>query len=410
MSGHLDAPIGESRASDSRPLRVCIVQPVVPAYRRPIFERLSRQPGIQLTILAGQRDRRRQPRVMSEKAIGYSLHAAPTTRVGPLLSQPAIWSAMGSRRFDVVVLSWNTRYLQLWPALMRSRVTGVKVILWGHGQSLHDNAFRRWFRELPLRVAEVGVLYGHSAADRLTRRGVDERRVAVAPNALDQTEIREATARWLADPGSLPSFQRREGISDKEVILYVSRLTPGRHLDVLFRALAAIRSTHPALQLVIVGDGPDRENVQRAAHRLGIANSITFVGRLYDEEQLAPWFLSARLLAYPPPIGLSLLHAFGYGLPVVTGDDAAHQRPEFEHARHGYNSLLYKDGDPVAFAARISEILSSRELRDELSKGALATVGADAVGAEAMISGFMGAIQRLPRTRRRPPRGVRGVS
>ena len=86
-------------------------------------------------------------------------------------------------------------------------------------------------------------------------------------------------------------------------------------------------------------------------------------GAIYDDMDLAPYLMSAAVFAFPRAMGLSAMHAFGYGLPVVTCDDAATHGPEFEALRDGENARLYRPGDAADFARCMLECLDDPERR-----------------------------------------------
>ena len=100
---------------------------------------------------------------------------------------------------------------------------------------------------------------------------------------------------------------------------------------------------------------------------------MRFLGAVYDEMALAPWFLSADAFCYPANIGLSLLHAFGYGLPVITTDRNELQNPEIEALEPGRNGLVYKHDDLEALASTLERVIVDRPLRESLAAEALVT-------------------------------------
>jgi glycosyltransferase involved in cell wall biosynthesis len=101
--------------------------------------------------------------------------------------------------------------------------------------------------------------------------------------------------------------------------------------------------------------------------------------------------LSATLFAYPRNIGLSVLHAFGYGVPVVTSADLSTHNPEREALEDGVNSLLFKDGSAADFADKCAAILRDPDLRRKLSIAALATVSSE-FSLMNMVTGMRSAI------------------
>ena len=382
--------------------RVCVVQPILPHYRVPVFERLAEQPGIDLEVWAGTGEKR-SSLVAASPSEKFRLVAAPQRRIGPFISQPKQIEAVAAGRFDVVVLSWNARYLQLGKALRAARRHGVRTIIWGHGYSKRENWLRRFNRDRFLRNADACLTYNHTAAKTLMARGHPPEKIFIALNAIDQAPIAEARQRWLAQPEALQQFQREQQISTTSggAILFVSRLEPDKRIDLLLHAFATVVRARPAARLVIIGRGPQQAKLEALTAQLGIITAVRFTGAVYEEDQLAPWFLSASVFAYPVAIGLSILHAFGYGLPVVTSDDIPSHNPEIEALRPGENGLLYRHGDTTAFANAILRILENHQEQQRMREAARQTVaGPDGFTIERMVEGFADAIAFVMRPSR----------
>ena len=108
----------------------------------------------------------------------------------------------------------------------------------------------------------------------------------------------------------------------------------------------------------------------------------------------------------PEAVGLGVLHAFGYGLPVVTSDNASIHGPEFEALAHGQNAVLYRHGALESLQEAVGGLLSDSTTRLRLSRGALETVTSPkGYTVDRMIEGFLaafdhvsrGRVQRLPK-------------
>jgi glycosyltransferase involved in cell wall biosynthesis len=282
--------------------------------------------------------------------------------------------------------------MSLVPALLLARWRGVGTVLWGHGYSKDERPWRRWLRRTVASLATALLFYNQTEA---TRFGMMERRrgrLFVAPNCLDQTAIMAATAAWQDDPERLRSFRQAHGLTAGSTILFVSRLAPGTRLSILLRAAAELRQAFPALRMIIIGDGPERSAAEELVAATDLRDTVQFLGAIYDEEALAPWFLSADVFTYPGNIGLSILHAFGYGVPVVTSDRIAAQGPEIEALEPGTNGLLFPDGDAGALASMLEELLRDEPRRRRMGKGALRTVREE-FNIERMVDGMERAIR-----------------
>ena len=384
-----------TRGSTTR--RIGIVQTVIPQYRVPVFNRLNAEPRLDLIVIADTRDRPGAP--APGTGATFSVEHAPEWHCGPAVFQSAMVRAIRSRRFDVMILPWNSRYAQLGHALRIAKKQGVRTILWGHGFSRHETSLRRRLRNRLLRFADGCLLYSQSAADRLMSEGYDSRRIFVAPNAIDQAPIRAATKQWQEYPDQLRNFARERDIVPGRLVVFVSRLEPDKHVDRLIAAFAIVATKDPDARLAIIGDGSCRDALETDVATRGLRNVVHFPGAIYEEQTLAPWCLSAGVVAYPQAIGLSILHAFGYGLPVVTSDHLAGHNPEISALNAGGNGLFYADGNVGDFAKKILAIIGNPHLSQRMSGQSLDAVTGDfGYTIERMVTGIVDAIDGVSST------------
>jgi glycosyltransferase involved in cell wall biosynthesis len=332
-------------------LRVVIQQAALPQFRVPFFRALAARPGIELSVFYSD-----SPHLQNAEPEGFRAYKAPLRSFhvgsqGPLRWHGEALRVSAAAAADVLVTEWSTRYLSLPPSAALAHARGVGVVMWGHGLSPRERPGGLWLRQSYGRLADAVVLYNRRAADRYRALGFPAERLFVAPNTLDQDPIRRARETWSEE--RLREFQVKQGLGNRKLILFVARLLPERRLDRLLQALAMMQ--RPDLLLVIIGDGPERTVLRQLTHGLGLGENVRFLSALYAEEQLAPWFLSARFMCFPAHIGLSLIHAFAYGCPVVAGADRS--GPEFETLRHGENGLAIPSIDPPALARTLMTAL-----------------------------------------------------
>jgi len=211
-------------------------------------------------------------------------------------------------------------------------------------------------------------------ADRYVAEGGDPARTFVAPNSIDQLPIAASRDRFRADAGSSLRTRAEHRLTPGRTILFVSRLERKNNLHLLLEAAAALRTELPGLRVLIVGKGEDAERLASLVSSLGLEDTVTFFGAIYEEDRLAPLFCASDVFCYPSNMGLSLLHAFGYGLPVVTGDNRRLHGPEVEALRHEQNGLLARHDDAAALADALRRILTDEALRSRLGAAAAQTV------------------------------------
>lgn len=168
---------------------------------------------------------------------------------------------------------------------------------------------------------------------RVVSRGVDTR--LFAPGRRSQ----ELRARW--------------GVTcEGPVALYVGRLAPEKNLPQVFEAFEAMRVRMPAARLVMVGDGPERRDLQnRHPH-------VLFAGARIGED-LAAHFASADVFLFPSmteTFGNVTLEAMASGLAVIAYDYAAAQ----QYLSHEVNGLLAPFGDAAAFTRLAAALAPDR--------------------------------------------------
>ncbi len=375
-------------------IRVAIAQEIVPHYRVPLFRRLAAVPGIELHLLADRRPTGGS--LEPAEARGLDVRHAAHHRHGPFFWQPATLAEAASGAVDVLVMNWNIRRLEQVPALLAARSRGVGTLLWGHGYGKTDTPLRRAVRDRFGALADATLFYSEPVAAAWVARGHRRDRAFVAPNAIDQAPIVAARRHWMERPEALEAFAVERGLNKAHTILFVARLEPIKRIELLLAAFARVRAALPDARLVLVGGGPEDAALRTTAARLAIEDAVLFAGPIHDQMALAPYFLDAAVAAFPIDVGLSVLHCFGYGLPLITSDDLQRHGPEIVALRDGVNGLLYRAGDVEGFADRILAVLRDQALRRCLAAGALETVhGPGGYTLDRMVDRFVEAIDAV---------------
>lgn len=147
------------------------------------------------------------------------------------------------------------------------------------------------------------------------------------------------------------------------LLLAVCRLEPQKGLDTAVRALAGV----PGATLLVLGEGPDRGELEALASSLGVGDRLVLPGRVGD---VASLYGRADLLVHPARwegFGLALLEAMLAGKPVVAA--RAGSAPEL--VSDGHTGVLVPVDDAGALAAAISSLLADRERAEEMGRAGL---------------------------------------
>jgi glycosyltransferase involved in cell wall biosynthesis len=376
-------------------VRIIVQQPALPKYRISFFAELSKRYGTKLLVHFAALSSDLENCKSDEIAADFVPMRFFRFGKRRLMWHSAQWGNATREKCDVLVLSWDVQYLSLVPALVRARVNGVKTILWGHGYSKSESRIRKWIRDSVGRMADALVFYDHVTAKAFLDAGWSEKRIYVAPNSLDQRAIQRARAEWLADEMKLIEFQERNNLLGKINLIYIGRIYEENRLDLLIDALPGILRRHPSVQLLVIGKlNACAQQLKRRASNLGIADSIQWVGSVYEEQNIAPYMLSSRLFCYPANIGLSIMHAMGYGVPVITGDDIASHNPEIHVLQEGTTGMLFSHLDVADLVVKISASLGGDSDLRRMGRNARKYV-LGGFTTEFMVEGFMKAVEAV---------------
>lgn len=368
--------------------RISVQQPSIPTYRNPFFENLNLH--YQITIFYGFDGVPSDLKLNVEKFF-YPLITLKF-RLFNLKWHTAQLKAV-SKKFDAAILSWDVQYITLWLALLKGKILKVPIILWGHGYSKKEIKFKKFIRNLPTYFSAAIIFYDYHTAEEFKKKVKLNPKIFVAPNSLDQEKIQNAKLYWENNKVDLLNFQIKNSIDNTFNIIYIGRIYKENRLEILFKAIKHISNEIKTIKLIIIGEDKNdyASNLKELAIQLNIQKNIIWVGSVYDEFKIAPWMLSSKVFCYPSNIGLSLMHAFGYALPVIVSDDFSKHGPEIWALEKEFNGLTFHYDNYVHLSEQILTLYRNEKLRMKLAKNALKTV-LNKFNIEEMTKGFIQAI------------------
>ena len=171
--------------------------------------------------------------------------------------------------------------------------------------------------------------------------------------------------------GPRADTRRALGIpADRFVVGWIGRMTGVKRTDDVLLAVRALRERGVDTVLCMVGDGPDRDAVERRAHQLGIVRDSLFLG--YQEE-VASYYAAFDALILPSAnegTPVSAIEALGGGRPVV----ATRVGGVPDVVRDGIDGFLVEPGDVDAMAERLSALAADPPLRHRMGEAGRASV------------------------------------
>jgi glycosyltransferase involved in cell wall biosynthesis len=164
------------------------------------------------------------------------------------------------------------------------------------------------------------------------------------------------------------SIRRLLGWQDEKVVMSVGRLSAEKNWKTLLEAAAYAIKTHPNLRLVLIGDGPQRTDLENLAQKMGVAPQVTFLGWLPFSQ--VPRYLKAAdcfgFASTSETQGLVTLEALAAGLPVV----AIGATGTCDIVRHNQEGLLTSN-DAVALGTALVTFFNHPDLIKRFKTAAL---------------------------------------
>jgi phosphatidyl-myo-inositol alpha-mannosyltransferase len=239
-----------------------------------------------------------------------------------------------------------------WAGLASIRAGNAPVVGTFHAWSDTDRAYRlarplgrAVVRRLGTAVAVSEAAVGYHAG----ALGVPRSTFTVIPNGVEVARFADAEPfEDLLQDG-------------RPTLLFVGRLEKRKGLEPLIRAFTLLKTEHPDLRLLVVGDGPERGRCEQLLPER-LRSDVVFLGRV-DQDDLPRYYASCDLYVSPAlggeSFGIVLLEAMAAGAPIVASDIPGYRSV----ARDEVQGRLVPPGDPRALADSIRGLLANASLR-----------------------------------------------
>jgi 1,2-diacylglycerol 3-alpha-glucosyltransferase len=225
-------------------------------------------------------------------------------------------------------------------------------------QNFLKNAVDRWLQDFMRRCQHI-IIPSESMREVLVNEYGLKDRFTVVPTGIDLEAYRTSSGEKI---------RKRKHWEKDIVMISVGRLAPEKNWPLLLQATALVLKDHPQFRLVLIGDGPERKNLETLSKELGIRKRVTFLGSIAfagipDHMKAANLFGFASVTETQ---GLATLEAMAAGLPVVAVNGSG-TRDILRHGQQGY----LVDNDAEAMAAAIKRLLDNPDRMQRFAEAAL---------------------------------------
>ena len=326
-------------------MKLLVVYRFAPHYRSSIFQLMDKKFGCDFVF----GDKGSDIRTMDYATLSHKVSFVRSVSFRHCYFQKGV-SGLVRADYDTYLILGEIRCLSVWLFLFRSLFHPWKrVYLWGHGWLGKETGLKRLLGRVFYGMCDGAFIYNERSRRLMMDGGIPERKLVTIYNSLDY-DAQLAIRNSLSPSG----IYRNHFGNGNKTIVFIGRLTPVKRLDMLLESVVVLAEKGECYNVVFVGDGEMRQELEEKASRNGLESQVWFYGACYDEKANAELIYNADLCVSPGNIGLTAMHVLMFGCPAVTNDDFNHQMPEFEAIREGQTGLFFKNGDVRSLADCIS--------------------------------------------------------
>lgn len=316
-------------------MKLIIIQPAIPRYRVPFFNLLSYK--YNLSLISAKMDFLGVNSILDLPYAHYHDNFINFFGKAFWLNGLSLYSSY--KKGDVVVINGNPRIINFMILFLILRVRGIKTIWWGHGWSAGSHGLLSKLRILMMKIACAILVYTDKEKSSLNFP-----RVFALNNGLDSNEIRKAIT---------ISNAIERSFDDKFYLVFIGRITKKAQFDTILNAL---KYTNNNIHLNVIGDDHNCVYYKSLSQTLGVSDRIHWYGAIFDEHIIAKIMVSSHAFIYAGSVGLSLIHAFNYGLPAIIHSNSKNHMPEFAAFEDGYNGISFEENNESDLGCKIEQL------------------------------------------------------
>ena len=277
------------------------------------------------------------------------------------LYNPGLWSLIRKGKFDAVLCYLSYRCASFWIALLASRFSQTAFLFGTDASSLTPRsgaswklAFKRMFWPWLYSLADQVLVPSSATRDLMLSLRLPPDRITLTPYSVDNDW-------WIAQSRKADRHATRSSWGagpDTCVILFCAKLQPWKRPQDLLQAFALTKLSNALL--IYVGDGPQRQQLEAEASRLGIRDRVRFLG-FQNQTQLPAIYYAVNLLVLPSeyePFAVVVNEAACCGCPVVASDRVGAAQDLILPVA---SEFVYPCGNVDALAAVLRTLYTDRE-------------------------------------------------
>ena len=341
-------------------INIFILTNIIPRYRVDFYKRLQNDDDFHVDVFAGKAIKNVNIPNAGQNISNLTLLKYIGLSGEKMGIQLLPIKKLFTKRYDYYVIYGNPRIFTNVILSLVLKALRKNIIIWGQYGFDPNTSMTRRFRLYWWKLFNNFFVYNDGEANDLSQFISRERvNIVGMNNGLNNSNVLLA-----------PNVKRDQAS--------LKILTIGRHIgknqfSKILKAMSYLLNiSEQRVELTLIGNGPETQHLKKLSRDYGLCKAVQFVGEIYDEEKLARYFNRSHFLVQPGGVGLSVVHGFQYGLPMVTSASTIGQMPEYRYVEHLVTGYKYH-GDEKALAKAILEFAAyQRENYDMLRSNCIA--------------------------------------
>jgi len=276
------------------------------------------------------------------------------------------------KNYKYFILTGDHNVLSNWVIAFFAKLLNKKVFIWMHGlKTKREYTWREKLYIYPFyRLADMFLLYGDYSRNLMIKKGFDKNKMICIYNSLDydkQIEIRKN----LTKTNVYSEYFK----NNLPVLIYIGRIQKVKKITLILDSMQHLKKNGTLCNLIIVGENADDLGFSKQIAESGLSPNIWVFGPCYQEEKIGELIYNADVCISPGNVGLTAMHCFVYGTPVITHNNFENQMPEFEVIHPGLNGDFFEEDNLQDLTEKITNWISLDDTkRDKVRLSAYAII------------------------------------
>lgn len=270
------------------------------------------------------------------------------------------------RKYDIDIIHAHSTIPTGFIGVIVAKIMKKPVFITAHGMDINNFENNSFFKQLitfSLNNCNKAIAVSNDLAGKMRLLGIDKDKIIVLRNAVN-TDIFK--------PTELKKVRKNYAIKDNILILFVGYLDTFKGIFELIDAFYEVNKGNKNTTLMIIGEGPKKNELKKRVLKIGLEKSVIFTGKIpsidiYEYYQSADIFV---LPSHTEGLPLVIIEAMACGIPVIASSVGGIS----EVVEDNINGFLVPPHNTSLLAYKLSILINDPSLREKFAENTLKTI------------------------------------